>query len=67
MLWVVLGLLVFVLVLCVVVLVKLAHLNHPQGNLSDLAQLMHTDAKDLRQELGQNLLNFNDKKFSQNC
>ena len=60
MLWVVLGLLVFVLVLCTVVLIKLARLNRPQGNLADLAQLMHTDAKDLRQELGQNLLNFNE-------
>jgi len=57
----VLGLLVFVLILCVIVLIKLSRLNRPaQGNLTDLAQLMHTDAKDLRTELGQNLLNFNE-------
>lgn len=58
---IVFGLLVLVLVLCVIVLIKLAHLNRPaQSNLTDLAQLMHTDAKDLRTELGQNLLNFNE-------
>ena len=58
---IVFGLLVLVLVLCIIVLIKLAHLNRPaQSNLTDLAQLMHTDAQDLRTELGQNLLNFNE-------
>ena len=58
---IVFGLLVLVLIMCVIVLVKLSHMNRPAaGNLTDLAQLMHTDAKDLRTELGQNLLNFNE-------
>lgn len=59
---IVLVLLFVVLVMCVVVLVKLAHINNrpAQTNLTDLAQLMHSDAKDLRTELGQNLLNFNE-------
>ena len=58
---IVFGLLFLVFVLCLVVLVKLAHLNRPtSGNMVELAQLMHTDAKDLRTELGQNLLSFNE-------
>ena len=57
---IVFGLLFLVLIFCIIVLIKLSHLNRPQGNLTDLAQLMHTDAKDLRTELGQNLLNFNE-------
>ena len=58
---IVFGLLVLVFIFCVIVLIKLSHLSKPsQGNITDLAQLMHTDAKDLRTELGQNLLNFNE-------
>ena len=54
MLWVVLGLLVFVLVLCVVVLIRLAKISKPtlSGDLERLERMMHGDAKDLRQELG---------------
>ena len=62
MLWIVLGLLVFVLVLCIIVLVRLARLTKPAqtGELERLERMMHGDAKDLRQELGQNLMNFNE-------
>ncbi len=59
---IVLGLLVVVFVFCVIVLVKLSHIksNHPTTDLERLERMMHTDAKDLRQELGQNLMNFNE-------
>ena len=62
MLWIVLGLLLFVLVLCVVVLVRLTQMSKPavSGDLERLERMMHGDAKDLRQELGQNLMTFNE-------
>ncbi len=62
MLWLVLGLLVFVLVLCLVVLIRLAKISKPAvtGDLERLERMMHGDAKDLRQELGQNLMSFNE-------
>lgn len=62
MLWIVLGLLVFVLILCIIVLVRLARLTKPAqtGELERLERMMHGDAKDLRQELGQNLMSFNE-------
>lgn len=59
---IILALLIVVFIFCVVVLVKLAHLK-PVQNTNDLERLermMHGDAKDLRQELGQNLMNFNE-------
>ena len=62
MLWVVFGLLVFVLILCVIVLIRLSRLSKPAPtkDLERLERMMHGDAKDLRQELGQNLLSFNE-------
>ena len=62
MLWIVLSLLVLVLVLCFFVLIRLAQISKqtPSSDLERLERMMHGDAKDLRQELGQNLMSFNE-------
>ena len=62
MLWIVLVLLGLVLVLCIVVLMRLAQISKsaPASDLERLERMMHGDAKDLRQELGQNLMTFNE-------
>ena len=67
MLWIVLALLGLVLALCIIVLIRLAQISKPNsyGDLERLERMMHGDAKDLRQELGQNLMSFNEavRKF----
>ena len=61
--YLVISLLIIVLVLCVIAVLRLRVLLRPSRNteaLEHLERMMRADAKDLREELTQNLMNFND-------
>ncbi len=61
--YMILSLLIIVLVLCVIAVLRLRVLLRPSRNteaLEHLERMMRMDAKDLREELAQNLMRFND-------